>query len=417
MNNLKKLKRLIKISQEANTELWEQLKAEVENEALPVGLVDVAAVEESAKDAESLMSSAKNAETALNSISDEEKKELGSSLFDPTFWDMASKASGGNVTTSSIIDTLFIKMAGEKIGKANAAWLIREINLYNSMNPVQIKIASRNSLESSLISKVASFESMIADSSFLTEVNIKKAASINKRADLLGSVWDGAKNLGSGLLKGIKSVGRYTFKFIGTVLPFLGLFWNAKAAYNSFMNVRNSMAKVKEYFSDFGKDDSILDAKYISGLISANKNDPEKLIKIAQLNKIGKFYQENWYRQWSSVLMFISDLIFSIGIVATAVGTGGVGAAIMLPLVEMTEAVLGKAAVKWAFALCLTGLGDLGMTFFDLGLGGYEDNKKQLLQLADSNISTSVESGTNSEEDEQSAMSAFEELQRNMATA
>ena len=213
MNNLKKLKRLIKISQEANTELWEQLKAEVENEALPVGLVDVAAVEESAKDAESLMSSAKNAETALNSISDEEKQKLGSSITDPVLWDMAAKVSGGNVTASGLIDTLFIKIAGEKIGAANAAWLIREINIYNSINPIQIKIASRNALESSLISKVASFESMISDSSFLTEVNIKKVASINKRADLLGSVIDGAKNLGGGLLKGIKSVGRYAFKF------------------------------------------------------------------------------------------------------------------------------------------------------------------------------------------------------------
>lgn len=420
MNRISYLSKLIKLAAQDELKAWQAVKAEVESDQLPEGIIDVAAIQESATAAQNLMAKAKEAKSAADSMSEEEKKEAEAAIKDPQFQGVIQSAISAGpkaAIASSIIDQLLVKSASKYIAEEDAIQIVKEINLYNRLNGLEVKIASRSDFSRILFEKEAAFEKMCQDGEFLSESNFFKISckysdGMTKQATEGTSLWQGVKNMGSKALelggKGLGYVGtglKYGFKFLGTIMPFVGVLWAAKDAYESYENVNKSLEGLKSHFSDLGNEDSLVDPKYIGGLISKFGNDPEKLLRVAQLNKVAEFYKKNWWNQWYSVLWFISDLIFSVGVIAALVGSGGtaagVGAVIMAPLEIMTEQILGKKAVWLAGKAGLGSLaGSLATSLFGVGLGDYETNKKSISTLADTKIqslSTSSETSSSGE--------------------
>jgi hypothetical protein len=302
---------------------------------------------------------------------------------------MAQTASGGStVTASGFIDALFVKSASYHVTKSEAMEIIREINLYKNLKGIEIKIASRNDLMKSFLEKEEAFNRMCEDRDFLVgsslfRISSKYSKDLIKKADAGSSIWSTVKNFGSKALETGLTAIRHPLKFLGTVLPFVGLVLNAKYAYEAYENVEKALKGIENKFSDLGNEDQLTDADYIGSLIEKFASDPEQLLRVAQLNKVAKFYLNNWYEQWFNLAMFISDLLFSIGIVVTAAGTGGLSAAIMLPLQSMLKGIFLKAAT-WGG---LSGAaGSIGMKYFDVGLGDFVKNNDHIRHIAETNL-------------------------------
>jgi hypothetical protein len=447
MKNSVKIKRLLKLAQEGNLEAWMAVKAELESPNLPPGLIDEAAIQESNAATEKLVASTQEAKAKMEGLSPEEKQELASLLGN----EEVLKAALSKVSTASEkIDLLFVKIASKYIEEDDAINFIRNINLYKSLNGLENKIASKNNLARVLAEKEFAFEKLSADKNFLIKSGLIKISSkyqngFTKEANSwLSDAGKAISDSAGEAMKAIKGagslgrMGRLFFKFLGTILPFVGVWMAGKELFHAYNNVNKSLEFVKKQFSDLGDSDSLLQGKYISQLVSNFSNDPEKLLRVTQLNKIAEFYESNWWEQIYSALWLVSDFFTSIAIIVAAVATvatggaaAGIGAVIMAPLAVMAESVLGKTATTWIMRAGLTSLvGTLGKSWFGWGLGGFEENKKSIAVITDSAIKrlssgsqpegSGQDSNSNlmsSNDSDAEALKAFEEFQASMAAS
>jgi len=430
MKNHLKIKRLFKLAQDESLEAWQAVKAEVESEELPPGILDVAAIQESVSAAEKVKEKAVEAKAAVDALPPEDKKKFGEIMSSGEGWEIASTSK----SASEVVDRFFVKVASEYFGKNDASKIIREINLYQSLNGLGNKVASKEDLSLILREKVAAFEAMCGDGSFysslaINKVSVKHQKNLVKFAEA-GGIWEGIKGVGSKALelggKALSGVGKatkYVFKFLGTIIPFVGVFWAGYDMYKAYQNVTKSVDGIKKNFSDLGNEDSLIDSEYIGSLIKKYSNDPEALLRVAQLNKVADFYKENWRDAIYSALWFIADLITSIVIICGIAATGG-AATIVAPLGEMMAAALGKGAARLLVAMGLSPLIGMAQNYFGIGTGTYKENSATILALSDSAIgrlssgseeaSSSSEGEAGSQSEEEEALEALKLLQQNM---
>jgi len=385
-----RIKKLLKLAQEGNLEAWQAAKAEAENPKLSPGIIDEAVVESAAKVGEDLIRKGREAETAVNSMTPEEVEELRDLMNDPESKKLLSRMSG-EMTASAMIDLMLIKQASKYISKNDAIELVREINIYQNLHGSGIKIASSNSLERVLFEKEAAFDLMLSDeshsvrSSFL-KISQKYSGKMTKEG---GSLWQGAKDIGSAALDlGSKAVGgggkalsyvgrgiKSSFKFLFKWIPVIGIVWSAYYAMDYFKEQKKAFDSAKRLFSEFGDDDNLLDAEHISELISTFKDDPEKMLKITQLNKLAKYYKDNCLNMWYSVSDIIFNIIETIGLLAVTAGTiasGGI-ASILFGLVAFIGGLIGAGA-------------SIATSFFDYGLEAFTENTTKILSICGEKI-------------------------------
>jgi hypothetical protein len=412
MKNFNKINKILKIAQSQNTEAWLRVKEEAENSELPSGIIDMGAIEESNRAVAELTQQATKAKEAIDSLGEDEKKMLGSAMQDPKFWEMANAMGAGQVTAASLIDSLFVKYASQYIERDEAIEILREINIYKNLNSLNYKVASSNSLREVLAEKENYFLKMCNDKKYLAKTNLMKIAfkyeaSFSKKSNLKSStrsvkssfataspsLWDKFMNSRIG----------WGFKFIGTVLPFVGLYLSAKNAYEAFENIKKAEKAIGEHFSEFGNIETSTSPDNISSLIQKHGSDPEKLLKITQLNKVAEFYTRNCWSKWFEIAMFISDLIYSVGIVIGAF-TGGIGAVIAAPLHSLVKGAFlrGVALVAGVGG----GTAAVSMGWFDVGVGKFIENKSNIISIANSHLGPEATSDIeenifNSESDEE----------------
>jgi len=369
MRNLKKIKRLLKVAQEGSLEAWQQVKAEAESEALPPEL-DVSGVEESAGVAEDLSEKAEAARQSLESLTSEEKSTLQEASSEPGFIDKVIASGNIKSAASSIIDTLFLKAASKKIGKNAAAAIIRDINIYSSLENFEIKIASRNSFETTLIRKKEAFDRMLSDENFLKEASSKYL--MVKNSNFMSGLAEGISGAAGAIGRGLKAALSGVWSFIWKVFPIFTLIYSVQDGYNSYNMVEASVKKVVSNFSDLGTEESLLDPEYISKLIEEFGNIPEKILRVTRLNKIAIFYKKHWYNMWYSVASAIEDIISIILTFFTA----GV-ATVATRVASIVSTILGFGSF----------FGSLGTSFLDIGVSGYVSNNKTISTIAGTHIS------------------------------
>lgn len=385
-----RIKKLLKLAQESNLEAWKAVMAESENPELPPGMIDEAVVESGAKVGEDLRRKGEEAEAVVTSMTPEELKELKKSLEDPEFKKLTSGGSF-KMTASAMIDFMLIKQASKYISKNDAIELVREINIYQNLYGSGIKIASSNSLERVLFEKEAAFDLMLSDesrsvrSSFL-KISKKYSDKITKEG---GSLWQSAKDIGSAALDlGSKAVGgggkalsyvgrgiKSSFKLLFKWMPVIGIALSAYFAIDYFKEQKKAFDSAKKLFSEFGDDNNLLDAEHISELISTFKDDPEKMLKITQLNKLAKYYKNKCLNMWYSVSDIIFNIIETIGLVAAVAGTilSGGWAALFFWVIPLIGGLIGAGA-------------SVATTFFDYGLEAFTENTTKILSICGEKI-------------------------------
>ena len=390
MRNSIKIKKLLKLAQEGNLEAWLAVKEGAENPELPPGMIDEAVVESGAEVGKNLIVKGEEAEKVVNSMTQEELKELRILLNDHKLEEITS-GMPVNTTASAMIDFMLIKQASKYISKNDAIELVREINIYQNLHGSGIKIASSNSLERVLFEKEAAFDLMLSDeshsvrSSFL-KISKKYSDKITKEG---GSLWQSAKDIGSAALDlGSKAVGgggkalsyvgrgiKSSFKLLFKWMPVIGIALSAYFAIDYFKEQKKAFDSAKKLFSEFGDDNNLLDAEHISELISTFKDDPEKMLKITQLNKLAKYYKDKCLNMWYSVYDILFNIIETIGIVAAAAGTilSGGWAATILWVIPLIGGLIGVGF-------------SVATTFFDYGLEAFTKNTTNILSICGEKI-------------------------------
>lgn len=390
MRNSIKIKKLLKLAQEGDLEVWETVRAEAEDPELTPGIIDKKVVESGAEVGKNLIGQARKAEEVVNSMTQEELKELRRLLNDHKLEEITS-GMPVNTTASAMIDFMLIKQASKYISKNDAIELVREINIYQNLHGSGIKIASSNSLERVLLEKEAAFDLMLSDesrsvrSSFL-KISQKYSGGITKEG---GSLWQSAKDMGSAALdlgskvvggggKALSYVGRgikSSFKLLFKWMPVIGIALSAYFAIDYFKEQKKAFDSAKKLFSEFGDDNNLLDAEHISELISTFKDDPEKMLKITQLNKLAKYYKDKCLNMWYSVSDILFNIIETIGIVAAAAGTilSGGWAATILWVIPLIFGLIGAGA-------------SIATTFFDFGLEAFTENTTNILSICGEKI-------------------------------
>lgn len=385
-----RIKKLLKLAQEGNLEAWLAVKAEAENPELPPGMIDEAVVESGAEVGKNLIVKGAEAEKVVTSMTPEELEELRMFMNDSKSKKLTSGMSG-ELTASAMIDFMLIKQASKYISKNDAIELVREINIYQNLHGSGIKIASSNSLERVLFEKEAAFDLMLSDeshsvrSSFL-KISKKYSGKITKEG---GSLWQSAKDIGSAALDlGSKAVGgggkalsyvgrgiKSSFGLLFKWMPVIGVVWSAYYAVDYFKEQKKAFDSAKKLFSEFGDDNNLLDADHISELISTFKDDPEKMLKITQLNKLAKYYKDKCLNMWYSVSDVLFNIVETIGLVAVAAGTIASGG--------------WAATILWVIPLIggLIGVGfSVATTFFDYGLEAFTENTTKILSICGEKI-------------------------------
>jgi hypothetical protein len=389
MNNLNRIKRLIKKANEENVAAWQEVFDAVSSPELPPGIIDEDVIKETEEAVGEIMSKMGEAQKSVDSMSPEEKANLAEGVQDPNFLEQAKNAEG-KVAASLLMDTLFVKIASKYFGKKDATKIIREINTYKNLYTSNIKIASQNSPERILLEKEAAMMLMFSDenylkSSDLVKISAKYSSGLIKNAEGGTSIWQSVKNIGSevasiggkalsGVGSGIASVGRgikSTFKFLWKYLPFIGVIWAAYDGYKAYQNSQKSLEGIRQHFSDLGSEDSIISPDYIKKLIEKFKNSPERLLRVTNLNKVAGFYAKNILKLWYSVAWFISDLITSVGIVLTA-ATGGA----LAPVFVIIATVLGVGSAA----------GIISLSWFDTGIKDFISNSHEISSICVSHL-------------------------------
>ena len=383
-----RIKKLLKLAQESNLEGWKAVMAEAENPELPPGIIDESVVDAGAKVGEDLKRKGEEAEKVVNSMTQEELGELRALLNDP---ERPTSDGSGEMTASAMIDFMLIKQASKYISKNDAIELVREINIYQNLHGSGIKIASSNSLERVLFEKEAAFDLMLSDeshsvrSSFL-KISQKYSGKITKEG---GSLWQSAKDIGSAALDlGSKAVGgggralsyvgrgiKSSFKLLLKWMPVIGIALSAYFAIDYFKQQKKAFDSAKKLFSEFGDDNNLLDAEHISELISTFKDDPEKMLKITQLNKLAKYYKDKCLNMWYSVSDIIFNIIETIGLVAAVAGTilSGGWAAFFVWVIPLIAGLIGAGL-------------SVATTFFDYGLEAFTENTTKILSICGEKI-------------------------------
>lgn len=402
MKRTSNLSRLLKLSQQDNTEAWQAVLEEVNNPNLPSGL-DLEGIHESAESAKNLETKINQSKKSAGTFSAEDVKDLERMVKDPEVLKIVSQYSGDEASqaedqakaASQIIDTLFIKEASKYFSKKESAAILRDINLYQSLNSMPTKIASNKvDLESALFQKQFYFKKMCSDLNYLSGSEIRKisiekeSANLQKEAISLGGVWDGIKEVGQGIGKAVTKGISSTFSSIFKFLPFIGLVLAIYEGYESFKKAQSSENMIKSHFSDLadGDLDQLLNPTFIGSLIDKFSNDPERLLKIVQLNRVSRYYKQEFLNVWYSVAWAISDLIISGSIILTG-GAAAVAKGIMAWVVK----TLGFAAIA----------GPLATGFLDFGTREYSDNEIKIKTIAETNLksASSVERESEPEED------------------
>jgi len=385
------LSRLLKLAQQDNSAAWQAVLTEVTDPSVPSGF-GLEGIEESAESAKDLEAKINEVKEEPGTFSADDAKDLEEMMKDPDLLKTISDLSNGSDFSngmdipdqekagSKIIDTLFIKEASKYFSKKESIAILRDINIYQSLNFEPVKIASKKvSLQSSLFQKQFYFEKMCSDWNYLASSEIKKISSqreslrLQKEAISLGEAWSGIKNVGKGIGGSVASGIKSTFSGLFKILPFVGLVWGTYNAYNSFKKYQSSEASIKSNFSDLadGDSDQLLNPTFIGSLIDKFRDDPESLLRVAQLNKISKYYKEEFLNFWYSLAWAISDLIASGAIIlsggATAVATG---------IVSWIARALGFTAIA----------GPLATGFLDFGIREYSDNRIGIKTIAEMNL-------------------------------
>ena len=398
----KNLKRLLKIAQNGSVEAWQAVKAEAESRDLPPGF-QTDGLENTAAAAAQLTEKATEAKKALGGLSAEEMQVAKSVVSSDKFLNAAK--SGAMVLASTMFDLILIKSGSRHMDKSEITEIVREANIYRSLNTVQIKIASRNEFESAYFEKISAFDMMLSDSEFLKTSSILKISqkysnSIIKEADLssgIKSLWSGAKGV---LGKTMGLAGGLFFK----LLPFGFMIWAAHDLYNAYNADEKALEELRATYSDLGDEDSLLDSKYILKLINEHKNDPESMLRIVRLNKIAIYYKKNWYAQIWAAAMIVMEVV---GLILTGL-TAGFFAIVM----GLLKSILMGAAI----------FGPIATGFFDVGEEEYIQNLTRIATIADYNIENAgtttvepVEEGNTSSTSDEEALEMFEKLKGNMA--
>lgn len=398
----KNLKRLLKIAQNGSVEAWQAVKEEAESRDLPPGF-QTDGLENTAAAAAQLTEKATEAKKALGGLSAEEMQVAKSVVSSDKFLNAAK--SGAMVLASTMFDLILIKSGSRHMDKSEITEIVREANIYRSLNTVQIKIASRNEFESAYFEKISAFDMMLSDTEFLKTSSILKISqkysnSIIKEADLssgIKSLWGGTKGV---LGKTLGLAGGLFFK----LLPFGFMIWAAHDLYKAYNSNIKALEELKATYSDLGDEDSLLDAKYILQLINDHKNDPESMLRVVRLNKIAIYYKKNWYAQiWAAAMIAME----AVGLILVGL-TGGVFAVVM----GLLKSILTGAAI----------FGPVATGFFDVGEEDYVQNLTRIATIADYNIENAEtatmgpekEANTSSTSDDE-ALEMFEKLKGNMA--
>lgn len=390
MKRTSNLFKLLKLSQENNSEAWQAVLTEVTDPSVPSGF-GLEGIEESAESAKDLEAKINEVKESPGTFSADDAKDLEEMMKDPDLLKTISDFSNGMdipgmdtpdqaKAASKIIDILFVKEASKYFSKKESIAILRDINIYQSLFSEPVKIASKKvSLQSSLFQKQFYFEKMCSDWNYLAGSEIKKISSrkeslrLQKEAISLGEAWSGIKNVGKGIGGSVASGIKSTFSGLFKILPFVGLVWGTYNAYNSFKKYQSSEASIKSNFSDLadGDSDQLLNPTFIGSLIDKFRDDPESLLRVAQLNKISKYYKEEFLNFWYSLAWAISDLIASGAIIlsggATAVATG---------IVSWIARALGFTAIA----------GPLATGFLDFGIREYSDNSIGIKTIAEINL-------------------------------
>jgi hypothetical protein len=303
MKRFLKISRLLKIAQESNNAVWQEIIDEARSEGLPAQYTGIkAAVDKSGEVARNLLIGIKGAKENVKA--------------NPIPKDVAADLS----------------------------------NLINDREKLKGFVAAANSGTAT----AAAFD----NSSF----------PISKRAGFFGSMWSGVKGLASG---------------IGAILrwfPFIGIFLAVYHGLEDFEEVQKSSDVIKNNFSSLGDKEKLFNAEYISELITKYNNDPDKMLEITQLNKIARFYSENFYMVWADVAWFISDLVAIVLIVAATVTTAGIGG-VALVILETIATALGLGGAAAA----------VSVEYFDALLSGFDENKERIVKIAQFSITNKTD--------------------------
>lgn len=399
MKRTSNLSRLLKLSQQDNIGAWQAVLEEVSNPGLPSGL-SLEGIHESAESAKKLETQISQSQQSPGTFSAEDAKNLEKMVKDPEILKLVNQYSDVGVpeadvqdkAASQIINTLFIREASKYFSRKESVSILRDINLYQSLNSPRVKIASsRVDLESRLLEKQYYFNKMCSDSSYLSgseviKISIQRDGSkLKKEAISLDGIWSGVKEVGKTVIKGIGS----TFSGLLKIAPFIGLVWAIYDGYESFKKAQSSEEVIKSHFSDLvdGDLDQLLNPTFIGSLIDKFSHDPESLLKIAQLNKVSRYYKQEFLNVWYSVAWAISDLIISGAIILT-----GGAAAVAEGITAWVVKALGFAAIA----------GPVATGFLDFGTREYSDNEIKIKTIAEMNLKSAPSVEVESEPERES---------------
>lgn len=171
----------------------------------------------------------------------------------------------------------------------------------------------------------------------------------------------------AGLWSGIKGM----FSLGSRILPFVGVIASAYFLYQNWEGIEAAAATIKQNFKDLGSEGDLYDPAYIGQLIKTHAGDPEKLLSIAKLNKVAKFYKVNVLEWWFNAIMGVCDLINSVVVLATW------GAATAI------EGLLGSIMMAIGIG---SGAGMISVDFFDGLVGAFVANSAAIKGIASQNI-------------------------------
>lgn len=176
--------------------------------------------------------------------------------------------------------------------------------------------------------------------------------SISKRAGIWSSV------------KSMFSVG-------ARVLPFIGVIASAYFLMENWKAIEAAKATIKQNFKEFesnGQD--LFHPKTIAALINQHSADPVKMLSLAKLNKVAKFYQVNVLEWWFNAVMGVVDIINSVVVLATWGGAAAI------------EALLASIAGVAGYAGMAAGAGMISVSFFDGLVGDFVSNTNTIKSIA-----------------------------------
>lgn len=166
------------------------------------------------------------------------------------------------------------------------------------------------------------------------------------------------------------------FSIGGRLLPVIGLIWSGYYAYHDWLASEAAAATIRSHFGEFGSGDDLFHPDYISGLIQKNKEDPEKMLSLAKLNKVAKFYKVENIGKWLNGAMALLSVIDTIAVFAP----GGAIAVMMKGFYGGILVALGIGA----------GAADAAVEVFGQLTEGFSANSEAIKTIATEKIGSQV---------------------------